>query len=254
MLSIIVMTRNEEARIGRMLRSIVAEEFKDPYEVIIVDANSQDNTRNVASSFSDRLPLRIVLGLGKGIGADRNLGGSISNGDLLFFTEGDCFLKKGLLEKIVELFEDPNLKVWSSIALPNCHSWLINFTYKVYDFMRKVLSHLPYPFKGYSISGASIVIRKPIFLKVGGFQEGGMMNDDGRLGRKIRNYCRGRRQFLFSLDQGFAVYRSMDRFEKNYFQALNHYVYVWVNFFPFLHPLLKNQMVVEGRRFRTENE
>lgn len=253
MLSIIIMTRNEEKRIGRMLESIRIQNFKDEFEIIVVDAESKDGTREVISRYFNRLPLRIVDGLGKGIGADRNIGGKLSRGELLFFTEGDCFLKRDLLKEIQEAFKDENLMAWSSMAIPNGTSWHIQLTYRIYDVCRYFLTKIPYPFKGYSTSGAILVIRKPIFTQLGGFQEGGMMNDDGVLGRKIRDYCKlNNKQFKFSIDPKTVIYRSMGRFEKGYFSAMQHYVYVLVNFFPFLSPLFKNQMRYEGLVFQHE--
>jgi len=77
LLSIIIMTRNEEKKIGKMLQSIVNQKFHGKYEIIIVDAHSSDNTRKIITSFFNQLPLRIIDGEGKGIGADRNIGGNI---------------------------------------------------------------------------------------------------------------------------------------------------------------------------------
>jgi len=253
MLSIIIMTRNEEKLIGRMLQSILIQNFKDEYEVIVVDAHSVDRTREIITKYFGLLPIRIVDGLGRGIGADRNLGGSISKGDLLFFTEGDCFLNRGLLEKLSEIFTDNDLVAWSSIALPNHSKWFVQLTYWFYDVCRYFLSKIPYPFKGYSTSGAIIVVRKLIFTKLGGFMEGGDMNDDGELGRKIRDYCEfTRHKFSFNINPKIVVYRSMGRFNRGYFSAMNHYVYVLVNFVPFLERLLKNQMKYEGVVFQDE--
>ena len=47
MLSIIVPTLNEERYIGRILRSLKNQTFKD-FEVIIVDADSKDKTKKKA--------------------------------------------------------------------------------------------------------------------------------------------------------------------------------------------------------------
>lgn len=253
MLSIIIMTKNEEKMIGKMLQSIVIQNYSHEYEILVVDGSSVDRTRNITTSYFNRLPIRIIDGLGKGIGTDRNLGGYSSKGDLLFFTEGDCFLKKGLLNKVVKLFQDPKLVAWSTMAIPNGSSWFVFLTYRIYDVCRYFLSKVPYPLRGYSTSGAIMVIRKPIFLQLGGFKEGGDMNDDGELGRKVCHFCKSKdHTFSFNINPNAIIYRSMGRFDKNYFQAMQHYIYVLVNFFPLLEPLLKNQMRYEGKRFQHE--
>lgn len=253
MLSIIILTRNEEKNIGRMLNSILVQRFKDPYEIVVVDADSEDKTRTIIMNYSNRLPVRIVDGEGKGIGSDRNIGGYVCKGDILFFTEGDCFLKQGFLDQIQQLFKDSNLVAWSTVATPINSSGLIQLTYKVYNVCRYLLTRVPYPLKGYSLSGAILVIRQKPFHDLGGFQDGFDMNDDGYLGRKIRDNYRGKNQFMFCLDPKYVLYREVERFQQGYFKTLNHYIYVLVNFFPFLVSYLKNQIVYEGKRFKDEN-
>lgn len=252
MLSIIIMTRNEEKNIGNMLQSIVSQSFHGEYEILIVDGNSSDNTKNIIAGFFHLLPLRIINGLSRGIGADRNLGGDLCSGDLMFFTEGDCYLNKGFLFELSRMFERKGLMAWSTVTIPNKSSGLIQFTYKMYDVARYLLTKLPYPFKGYSVSGAVLVVRRKVWDKIGGFQEGSDMNDDGYMGRKIRDHYRGKDQFMFSINPKYPIYRIMDRFNNGYFKTLNHYIYVLVNFFPFLVRYLKNQMVYEGKRFKHE--
>lgn len=252
MISIIILTRNEEENIGNMLQSIVMQHFKEEYEVIVVDANSTDSTKQIIASFFGLLPVIIVDGERKGIGADRNLGGSICRGDIIFFTEGDCILTKGVLDEIHELFQNKNLVAWSTITIPTTPG-LIQFIYKIYDTARYLLTKVPYPLKGYSISGAVLVIRRDAWQKLGGFQEGTNMNDDGFMGRKIRDKYRNKNQFVFYLRPKHPIYRVVDRFiTKGYIQTMDHYIYVLVNFFPFLIKYLHNQMVYEGKRFTHE--
>jgi len=252
MISIVVMTRNEEKNIASLLSSIIAQQYSGIFEVIIVDANSSDNTRSIISSYSKRLPITVLNGEGKGIGADRNLGGNYCNGDLIFFTEGDCVLTEGFLAQLGELFENNNLVAWSTITVPNKSSGLIQITYKMYDVARYLLTKIPYPFRGYSTSGAVLVIRRSAWFCVGGFREGSDMNDDGFMGRKIRDSYRRDGQFVFCLNPAYPIYRIVDRFNESYFDSMNHYIYVLVNFFPFLVRYLKNQMVYEGKRFKNE--
>lgn len=249
MLSIIILTRNEEKNIGNMLRSIVSQKYMDKYEIIIVDANSTDQTRQVITGYFDVLPLIIVDGEGKGIGVDRNIGGEMCMGDIIFFTEGDCILTKGVLDEIYQLFLNKNLVAWSTITIPTTPG-LVQLIYKIYDTARYLLTKVPYPLKGYSISGAVLVIRRDAWHKLGGFQEGTNMNDDGFMGRKIRDEYRNKNQFVFCLRPKYPIYRRVDRFIiEGYIQTMNHYIYVLVNFVPFLVKYLKNQMVYEGTRF-----
>ena len=49
-ISIIIPAYNEEEYLPKLLESIEKQDFKD-YEVIIADANSSDNTREIAESY-----------------------------------------------------------------------------------------------------------------------------------------------------------------------------------------------------------
>ena len=78
--------------------------FKD-YEVIIADANSSDNTREIAESYG----CTVVDGGLPGVG--RNRGAAVAKGELLLFLDSDLELTEGYLENIVEDFEDLNLGI-----------------------------------------------------------------------------------------------------------------------------------------------
>lgn len=250
MLSIIIMTRNEAKNIGRMLTSIEQQGFNGDYEVIVVDADSKDRTRDIIMSYSHRLPIHIIDGVGRGIGQDRNVGGQHANGEILVFTEGDCYFKAGLFDHLVILFSDSSLTAWSSCAFPLHSPWYVTLTYKFYDVARYLLTRMRI---GFSTSGAIIVVRKNVFTQIGGFPGGTEMNDDGILGRKVYDVCKRRGRYVFSIDPQFSIFRAMNRFDKGYFQALDHYLYVITNYFPCFRSLLKNKMVVDGRKFTNEN-
>jgi len=252
-ISLVIVTRNEERNISKCLRSIFEQDWKDKfrgsakkYEIIVVDGGSTDKTREIifVNECKHGIPISIIDGTGNPIGLNRNLGAKNAKGKILFFTEGDCFLRNGTLKKIGSLFQEESLIAWSTCALPSKSSWIICLTYRIYDVCRYLLAKTRL---GFSLSGSVLAIRKKAFLKLKGFGKGTSMNDDGSLGRKIHETYR--RQYIFSINQRYAIYRSMSRFDKGYFKALDHYIYVLTNFFPFLKPLLRNKMAYTGRKF-----
>ncbi len=58
-LSVIIPVRNGEATIKRALDSIVKQQFKYPYEVILIDDDSEDNTVDIAKDYLFKLPIAI---------------------------------------------------------------------------------------------------------------------------------------------------------------------------------------------------
>jgi glycosyltransferase involved in cell wall biosynthesis len=88
-LSVVVTVRNEERHLRALLDSLVDQE--PPYEVIIVDAFSQDRTFRIAYDFARSHPdrFRVVQRYGsRGIG--RNTGVERSKGEFVAFIDGDC--------------------------------------------------------------------------------------------------------------------------------------------------------------------
>ena len=81
-LSIIIPTYNEEKYLPILLESIKKQSFED-YEIIVADANSTDNTRNIAQEYG----CIIVDGGLPAIG--RNNGANVAKGDILLFLDSD---------------------------------------------------------------------------------------------------------------------------------------------------------------------
>ncbi|HJV67008.1 MAG TPA: glycosyltransferase [Geomonas sp.] len=88
-LSVVVPVFNEEAEVPRFLE-LIARQREIPFELILSDGGSRDNTIASARALAGRLPfpLRIVEG-GKGRAAQMNLGASLAAADLLLFLHID---------------------------------------------------------------------------------------------------------------------------------------------------------------------
>lgn len=94
-LSIVIPAYNEQDRLGRTLSSI-ADAWKDEtiplrlHEIIIADDGSRDSTIEVAESWKNCLPVRIVrLPKNKGKGAAMRAGVYAATGDLLLMYDAD---------------------------------------------------------------------------------------------------------------------------------------------------------------------
>jgi glycosyltransferase involved in cell wall biosynthesis len=102
--SVVVIARNEEARIGRALESVFAAVQGLGAEVIFVDSASTDNTVAAAQRF----PVRLI-GLDPGWplspAAGRHAGFHAASGGYVFFLDGDSELEPGFLEAALPLLE-----------------------------------------------------------------------------------------------------------------------------------------------------
>ncbi len=99
-LSVIVITRNESARLRLALTSYRAQRGMSPrdFELVVVDDASGDETPDVIEEHAGLLPLTAVRNdTALGISAARNRGVEASCGDVLLFMDGDVLAEPTLL-------------------------------------------------------------------------------------------------------------------------------------------------------------
>lgn len=92
-ISIIIPARNEARRIGETL-----ERLREPQvgEVIVVDGESVDRTREIAAALADR-----VITAAAGRARQMNAGAALAQGDILFFLHADTAVPPGFAAAIV---------------------------------------------------------------------------------------------------------------------------------------------------------
>src|SRR5919198_5805523 len=105
--SVIVPARNAAATIGRTLEALAAQDFPQEYEVIVVDDGSTDDTVAVAEAAPG--PVTVRRQEQRGPGEARNLGAQHARGEVLAFTDADCFPERGWLRAGVAALADADL-------------------------------------------------------------------------------------------------------------------------------------------------
>jgi len=96
--SIVVLTFNSEKYIERCLLSLARQSFAD-FEVIVVDAGSTDQTQEIVGRFDTRF--RWFELAAADMGAARNYGVGMSQGQYLMFLDSDDFYLRHKIEKQV---------------------------------------------------------------------------------------------------------------------------------------------------------
>ncbi|MCX7766439.1 MAG: glycosyltransferase, partial [Candidatus Sumerlaeia bacterium] len=97
--SVIVPVFNEEKNIGSCIESLLNQDYpRERYEIIIVDNNSTDHTREIISRYPVTLLVEDKI---RGSYAARNKGIEYAKGEILAFTDGDTrpapdWLKNGV--------------------------------------------------------------------------------------------------------------------------------------------------------------
>lgn len=101
-ISVIIPNRNGRKTIKKCLEAVFASRY-DNFEVIVVDDASEDNSVEIIKRFPCKL---IRLPGGSGASNARNIGARSGRGEILFFTDSDCLLKRDTLDIVAGTFEE----------------------------------------------------------------------------------------------------------------------------------------------------
>ncbi len=110
MLSIIIITLNEEKRISNLLDDLNNQTYKE-FEVILVDSNSDDNTVKIAESFDNKLNIKTHIMSERGVSLGRNTGSELASHERILFLDADVRLNKNFLSNSTDILDKKNLEV-----------------------------------------------------------------------------------------------------------------------------------------------
>ena len=120
-ISVVIPMRNEAANIGRCLEALASQECM-PFEVIVVDNDSTDTSREIVSNCASDFPgLNLVLAVEKrrGPAAARNKGIELASGVVIAFTDADCVPDKYWIQQICNAFnQDETLDAVGGVERP----------------------------------------------------------------------------------------------------------------------------------------
>ena len=88
MVSVVITVKNEEKHMKNLLDSLIIQQ--GPWEIIIVDADSKDRTREIVKDYQKRHDNIILELYAAQRGESRNRGIQIARGEYLAFIDGDC--------------------------------------------------------------------------------------------------------------------------------------------------------------------
>ena len=107
--SVIIPTYNQGDLLNRCLQSVFSQTYNN-YEVIIIDNNSTDKTKQIIKKFKNRIIYKKINNNGI-IAKSRNLGIKISKGNWLSFLDSDDEWKKNKLECIYKEIKKKKIDV-----------------------------------------------------------------------------------------------------------------------------------------------
>jgi len=174
LISIVITTKNEEKNIVNCLESIRRQTYsKDLLEVIVVDNNSSDKTKEIAGKYTKN-----VFNKGPERSSQRNFGVEKSKGKYVIYLDADMILSSTLIKKAVEKLESGDFDAFHipEIILGN------SYWNRVRRFERS--------FYDGTVIDCVRFVKKEIFNKVGGFDLQMTGPEDWDFDKKIRKIGR----------------------------------------------------------------
>lgn len=106
--SLVVCTRNRGTQLRKCLCYIERLRPICVWELILVDNGSTDATREILSDFAAgaAFPVTVLFEARAGLGRARNTGWRAAKGDVIAFTDDDCYVAPDYIDRICEIFED----------------------------------------------------------------------------------------------------------------------------------------------------
>ena len=174
-ISVIICTYNRSESLRKTLESIkeMSVQADLSWEVIVVDNNSKDNTRQVVEDFgrSSGLNVRYVFESNQGLSYARNAGIKEAKGEIIAFTDDDVIVGKNWISTINKIFNENNVGCIGGKILPiwekSCPKWLTKDLYyclALLDYAETTF-YMDSPY----IFGANFAVKFSLFQKYGYF-------------------------------------------------------------------------------------
>ncbi|HEU23710.1 MAG: glycosyltransferase family 2 protein [Athalassotoga sp.] len=178
--SIVIPAYNEEASIERTIKSLLNQTYRD-FEIIVVDNNSKDKTREIASRY-----VRTVNETKQGYIFAVRRGIEETNGEILTICDADSIYPKKWLEKMVKSFKKKDIVAVYGTAMfydTNKFMSLISLvSYTVFLWLSKFLGLD-------NTAGFNFLFRRESYLESGGYDPNWKWGSpDIDLGRRLKKF------------------------------------------------------------------
>ena len=154
LVSVIIPTKNSSKTLETCLKSIKNQSYKN-IEIIVVDNNSTDNTKEIALKYTDK-----VSNQGPERSAQTNFGVDKSNGEFVYKVDSDFVLDKEVVKQCVDEIQ----KGFDAIVVHNSPDIRVSWIAKIRKFEVDMYK--------YDITHSSArFVKKEVYKKIGGFNK-----------------------------------------------------------------------------------
>ena len=166
-ISIIIPTYNEEEYLPKLLESIKSQDFTD-YEIIVADAQSNDNTREIAKEYG------CIVVEGGLPGPGRNKGAEVAKGEILLFLDSDLELTENYLANVIEEFEAEELGIAITQMTPLSEKKRDKYLHDLANWFMIAVENI----KPHGAGCYGIISKRELHEEVNGFDENLTFGED----------------------------------------------------------------------------
>jgi glycosyltransferase involved in cell wall biosynthesis len=181
--SVIVPTFNRAQFIADAIESVLSQSYRD-FELIVVDDGSTDRTGEIVSSIHDPR-LIFIRQENRGRSHARNAALNIAQGELVAFLDSDDLYLPGKLEMQVAYMErHPEAgMIYTSARCIDQHGADLPARYRA-THSGKIYKHIAF-FRPVTITLPTVMVRRSLLTKVGGFDEHMSRFEDTDMWRRL---------------------------------------------------------------------
>ncbi|MDD5145372.1 MAG: glycosyltransferase family 2 protein [Candidatus Pacebacteria bacterium] len=227
MISIIVPALNEENFLSECLKSLENQNYSGRYEIILVDNNSKDKTKEIGGKFK----IKILHCPERGAFYARKMGADAALGDIIIQADADTIYPEDWLEKISNKFsENPRASAIAGVYMYRDPPYWAQFEY----FVKNIFNALSAKIIGRPglVSGANFAFRKNTFLEIGGYKKDSLYFDQYDISMRLSRFGK------IIYDPKIIVLTSSRRVKKSSLFVLKHFA---INVFKIFLYFIKSQ-------------
>jgi GT2 family glycosyltransferase len=168
---LVVCTRDRVEHLRRLLHTVGAQRSPVPFELVVVDNGSRDETPRVLEEYAPTAPMptRVVHEARPGLGRARNRGIESAAGELVAFTDDDCLLPVDHVAAVARAFHELPHVDWLAGRIVDAGAGQARVALLEDTSFRYFPPHRPL-WVG-AVQGANLAARRAVLEAVGGFDE-----------------------------------------------------------------------------------
>jgi len=164
-ITFVIPTLNEEEGIGITIDSINADELKKrgwEYEILIIDGNSEDRTREIA----EQKGARVVIEPRKGYGRAYKTGLAMAGGDIIVTGDADGTYPFDRVHEYIELLLEENLDFITTNRFAELKHGAMSFKHFIGNFILSFTLRLLYGIKIEDSQSGMRIMRRDALKKI----------------------------------------------------------------------------------------